>query len=150
MSSALYNQTFFTPDYSNYRLNGKLYITDMDVMQQNPGIGLTNYKIDIGIHDILSEQQFNTSLGLAMKGKRDWFTIMFNLNHFDAIGSWKCVDGYSDFNYSPHNLSSYTPNAVDSMQNCLISDIATSQSLVDGRITITSGFIRSFNTTDQD
>ena len=38
-------------DYTNYRLNGNLYIQNMDLFQQNPGVGKTSYQIDIGLHD---------------------------------------------------------------------------------------------------
>ena len=54
-----------------------------------------------------------------MKAKRDWLTLKFSLNHFEGIGTWRCIDGYSDYELGDfHNLTSFGPNRVDISQDC--------------------------------
>ena len=70
-----------TDPYSDFMLNGKLYITDQDLFAQAPQVGMLTYIIDIGLHEKVSEVQFYYyPSGIAgLKANRDWMTLIFSL-----------------------------------------------------------------------
>lgn len=68
--------------HSDYKLNGKIYINEQDLFALAPQVGMLAYKIDIGIHEVVSEVQFYSypSGTVGLKANRDWMTLYFSLN----------------------------------------------------------------------
>ena len=84
------------PTVADYRLNGNLYVLDQDLFSQTR-IGKLKYTIDLGFHDVNDEKKYNTSYGEVLKSDRDWISLEYRLKDKYSKGSWKCIDGFSNY-----------------------------------------------------
>lgn len=81
---------------ADYRLNGNLYVLDQSLFSQTR-IGKLKYTIDLGFHDVNDEKKYNTSYGEVIKSDRDWISLEYRLKDKYSKGTWKCIDGFSNY-----------------------------------------------------
>jgi len=66
---------------------------------------------------------------------RDWIRLSFSLKDKDSIGTWKCIDGFSDYTKQPrYDLADHYPNVQDDIQDCNVIPSLGSQQIANDRI----------------
>lgn len=132
-----------------YQLNGRMYLINQDIFQQDADTGALDIAIVIGMHDKDKEtdQEYTTTEELEdgstrqvqrMKrvAPRDWLQLRFKLaGKDDSTGAWVADDGFSDYSKVDHDLTSTAPSGVDLQQDVNLLEDQTTIQIGNSRVT---------------